>query len=292
MKKLITIMALAVIGTSPTHAEHYSDFAWTSDKDNNRCLLHRLYGNSYGWRNEHMTFFYMCGSQNDIWCCDQNMTNNRHKQIRFHGDMIQIFKQTSHGPSYRSEYFFCCDGKWNQQGRWVFTTVPKFSTTTEKIIELPGGGTCSYTETVDICGNVTPPCTVPDNCPEGTHLRNKECVPLCVGDDMAFESPTSNKCIKCEKSLYRGISEDGTCTQCNSSNQIFDRRATACKKKSEFTQYSGQAFKKCYACSSPSIFRDCVKIFSLPTGSTEFKLDNTYNDVVKDCLIPQDQLPK
>ncbi len=279
MKKLIAITVMLTIAAHAAHAGYINAYTNICDKDGDRCAIHRD-DPDRKWK-KHDNWLLMCGNQNNVWCCDRNVEWYRTKITYTHG---QSAKPTG------TPKMWCCNGAWNKVGRWVIGE--QFSTTTEKTIELPGGGTCSYPETVDICGNVTPPCTVPDNCPEGTIPRNKECVPLCVGDDMAFESPTSNKCIKCEKSLYRGISEDGTCTQCNSSNQIFDRSATACKKKSEFTQYSGQAFKRCYACLSLSIFRDCVKIFSLPTGSTEFKLDNTYNDVVKDCLIPRDQLPK
>ncbi len=280
MKKLIAITVMLTIAAHAAHAGWYQNaYINTCGVDAERCAIHRL-DPDRKWSSS-KNGLYMCGNQNDVWCCDRDVQGYGYKRTFLHGDAVKL-----HG----APKMYCCNGAWNKVGRWVF--AEKFSETTMKTIELPGGGTCNYPETVDICGNVTPPCTVPDpkTCPAGTLYRNKECVPLCIGDDMAFESPTSNKCIKCEKSLYRGRSEDGTCTQCNSSNQIFDRSAAACKKKSEFTQYPGLAFKRCYACSSYNMFNNCVRIFSLPVGSTGFKTDE-YNAVAKDCLIPQDQLP-
>lgn len=182
-------------------------------------------------------YYSYCGKQNPSGSCRGLVrTKSMNYKDYKHGD-----KQYLDGA-----YRICCHGTSSVQGKWVKGTQQK--TYYDKTIDV-GGGTCTYKITHDICDDADTgtPCTVPDTCPSGKILRNKECATLC-SSGQGFQSATSNTCIACS-GTDRGVDTNKICVVCTGGQKW---NGTRCEAPKEETCASGQGKDsngKCVACS-------------------------------------------
>lgn len=170
------------------------------------------------------------------------------------------------------EVYWCCGGKITSSttnlkrkdkvsgtvGKWV--KGENFYITRETKTKNISGGTCTYVEMTDICGNVTSTeqeCKTQGaanvQCPDGQYFRtsSNSCAKLCdIG--YAYESATSNRCVECEETAYQGIVSDtgvyingeavdpthAVCRRCNTATSIFDAATRTCIGKPQLTALS------------------------------------------------------
>lgn len=132
----------------------------------------------------------------------------------------------------------------------------------------------------NICGDevIVTDCTVPDDCPEGTILRNNECVAPC-DEDSVFESEESNRCIKCETTRYQGIDNTFKCIKCDRDVEWWDDKNKECVKKSDYTKISRDAMQQCYMCPNNITFQECVWMLSM---SQEYSVEKQHQ-IKADC---------
>ena len=158
----------------------------------------------------------------------------------------------------------CCNGKLQYHKGDKENEPDKFTETT-RTKTLTGGGTCQ--QTLDVCGNLKEDCdtvTEEGKCPtslngKGDMLwRNGECVEPCV-PPMAFESATSNKCVKCENGELQGINDNNACEHCVAGDEFFVPSQRACVKRSTMIAYSTTVFQKCWKCPmNYNILKACI----------------------------------
>jgi hypothetical protein len=163
----------------------------------------------------------------------------------------------------------------------------KWSTEGEEVTIDVGGGTCSYTQIVNVCGDdESVVCREPelDTCPKGTQVRNGQCVALChlQNGNMGFESPLSNNCVECLTSNYQGIDKDGVCVKCNTTTQFWDVVNRKCIDRSELEErIPSDVMQKCWQCPNNDIFKECVTLF---VQSKDERVEDN-NSIIKDCKI-------
>lgn len=242
MKIRICIAALIAIFLTPAASAKHRHGS------NNACWYETDYGKK---KNGENWAYYYCGAQ--YAKCD-GKTSKGHDKVfwHYHGDSF-TFKSSP------TDTYFCCGGTTSTAGKYVRADKWIVKTETEKV--SVAGGTCNKSIETDACGaqHITE-CTKPDNCDNGTILRNGECVVRCEGDEV-FESTTSNKCIACETTLRQGPSKDHTtCIKCDSATEFFNSETKTCIKKNspDLTKYTKESMQECWRCPH-ELFRKCVE---------------------------------
>lgn len=251
------LIFLCTIQSIPVHAKMYTD----ADKT---CIVNT----------EGRNTFWFCGKHSES-CAGRKMRKRHYRHWMEHGHMAIYAGQISYG--FTDDYlYFCCikedgTGYFKPQPKWIYNKElqdyefndKEFSdyNTTEIVRHDVNGGTCTYSRTVDMCGRPIDdkPCTMPDNCSDGTFLRNNSCTKPCDAGN-AFESATSNNCIACETNQSQGISTDGICTKCNFPNEIFDSKKQQCEPT---VNISKTAMKSCFKCVNNQYFKTCAQLFSM-----------------------------
>ena len=164
------------------------------------------------------------------WCCNGEVTDTR--------ALNEINKKDKVAGT---------PGKWVKGNEWIVSSEIKTKTV--------AGGTCTYTETTDICGHVHTndgdcknPTTASDmmTCPDGQYYRlsSGSCATLCDAG-FAYESRTSNRCVECAETSTQGVAHDGgstnpddladpmhlICRKCNTATQLFNPSTRQCVEK-------------------------------------------------------------
>ena len=243
MKRCLVFILFAMITTVVNAA------AWFIH-DNEGCALYSRF--------LHKDSYYFCGAQ-DLKC-----HGDWAEDVEIEGGFINWYK---HGDfailGDNNEKYWCCNGSVTSdtsaitknksgnkpsgvQGKWVKSTDGQDFSTSTILTKSVGGGTCNYTETRDICGNVKTTesqCAeqTRDNvsCPSGQYYRasSKSCASLC-GSGYAYESATSNVCVECAETATQGIidptatGENQICRKCNAATQLFNPSSRTCVSKS------------------------------------------------------------
>ncbi len=222
LRKIFLVVICAVLATNTAMA------ITTGYKD--ECFRTK---DGSGAKNVH---YWNCGKQSADSCRGLVRTKSMKKHDYYHGNSLTLEGVT----------YICCHGSTSVQGKWIKGTQQK--TYYDKTIDV-GGGTCTYKITHDICDDADTgtPCTVPDTCPSGKILRNKECATLC-SSGQGFQSATSNTCIACS-GTDRGVDTNKICVVCTGGQKW---NGTRCEAPKEETCSSGQgkdSSGKCVACS-------------------------------------------
>ena len=233
--------------------------------------------------------FWFCGKHTRL--CGTHLWQLHHRTNELkHGDKMR-FRPGYSNPVRDDKTNFCCvndDGTgrfvsqpyYTENGTYNTKDFDDYNTTSIVVNVLPGGGTCRYVRTVDMCGRVVQgvPCAVPDTCSADRFLRNGACVKPCE-TGTAFESEKSNNCIACETNATQGVGPDGICIKCNTPHELFNRAEQKCKST---TMLSKSAMQKCFRCANNEFFKQCVQKLSAP----ETPADNeTWKSVKENCFL-------
>lgn len=265
MKKIIIFALSIILSQWSAYAEPKNGFG-----DSLECYL-ETDGTDSAW---------FCGKHDRK--CKQKLKNKHNVYPLTHGDFF------SHG----SVKAWCCDGTLTETGYFV---EQENWTTSETITVQLTNGTCTYQKITNACGKIESdePCTEPTNCTGNTIKRNGACIAPCGANDgnMAYESATSNKCIKCPTNASQGIiNNDGKnpiCTKCNSTTEIWDVDTKQCISRAEvakkYHQISSATMKKCWQCPNNEFFKSCTIILSLPDA--EQKKEKDYKTTMTECQI-------
>lgn len=203
--------------------------------------------------------YYFCGSHS--FTCD----NDPVEQSEIKNNHVHWY-DSKDSETFGSVRYWCCDGKVTDTrklntidkkdkvagtpGRWVEGT--DWIVNTEIKTKTVAGGTCTYTETKDICGYThtnDADCKNPEKaadmveCPDGQYYRvsSGSCVTLCESG-YVFESKTSNRCVECSETSTQGIAHDDNstdsddladpmhriCRKCNATTQLFNPTTRTC----------------------------------------------------------------
>ena len=125
-----------------------------------------------------------------FWFCGKTTTKCGNNSW-FGQDTVYTLEDGKSFPWANTEYY-CCGGDATKAGTFKIYQAP-----TEKDEKYSvGGGTCTRTIKVDVCGktSVVKPCSVPTECPSGKVVHNKKCVLKCPSGQH-FEGDTSDKCV-------------------------------------------------------------------------------------------------
>ena len=208
-------------------------------------------------------YYYFCGAHESK--CNGDWAENTELKNGFvewytHGQSVML----------NGVLYWCCGGEITSDtkkierkgkpsgtvGRWV--AAPDF------YLQMPetktkafAGGTCSYSEAVDVCNgkqSTEDDCAAQAEqkvtCPDGTFYRasSGSCTKSCE-PGYAYESEKSNRCIECRENAHQGIvSDDGTtslamhpahkiCRQCDASS-FFNPTTKQCIPKANLTALS------------------------------------------------------
>lgn len=257
---------------------------------NNHCWIETSYGSKS--TGDTWAYHYCGGSNNYIdsirKCAGYSTLGHDLMVTNYHGDSF-TFK-------YKNETYWCCGGTKDKEGTYM--PGEKWFVKEETVKVPVAGGTCNQLVQTDICGEVhVTECTKPDNCDDGTVLRNNECVATCGGDEV-FESTTSNKCIKCKITAFQGPSTDHTaCISCDRYTEFYNREDKKCVKRSklELTEYSKEAMKECWRCPR-QLFKICVQAVTSAdtagkTGSSRLSAIESFvttenpKNITKQCYL-------
>ncbi len=206
--------------------------------------------------------YYFCGAHEPK--CNNDWAENSEIEKTVH------YLENGEVAVLKGEKYWCCGGKVTKKptkkkdtvtgvkGSWV--KGDSFYISRETKTKNISGGTCTYVETTDICGNVTSTeqecktqAAANVQCPDGQYFRtsSNSCAKLCdVG--YAYESATSNRCVECEETAYQGIVSDtgvyingeavdpthAVCRRCNTAASIFDAATRTCIGKPQLTTLS------------------------------------------------------
>ena len=251
MKKYLIFVLLAVILAPCTM---YAQ-TWHVEADTGCALLTRFLNKDE---------YYFCGAR-EMKCAGDWAETSEIKNGHIH------WYNQKDSETFNNELYWCCDGKvtesatalnakkkkenvagtpgkWVKGSTWIVDTQVK-----EKTV---AGGTCTYTETTDICGNVHTndmDCKNPEiaadmmTCPDGQYYRTStgSCASLC-NPGYAYESRTSNRCVECSETATQGVAHDGgstnpddltdpmhqICRKCNVTTQLFNPSTRLCVEKS------------------------------------------------------------
>lgn len=222
---------------------------------------------------------WFCGKHNRK--CKQEMKNKHNVYPLVHGEKF----------SYGSVTAWCCDGTLTETG--YFVEASKWETSETITVQLANGGTCTYVQTTNACGEISgEPCTEPTNCTAPYIKRNGVCIEPCGATDgnMAYESKTSNTCIECPTNASQGIgtiANEKICVKCNSTTEVWDAKAKKCVSRAEmakkYHQISSATMKRCWQCPNNEAFKTCAIILSLPDADQ--KKHPQYTTTMKNCKI-------
>lgn len=216
--------------------------------------------------------FWYCGYHNES---DKKATKCGGTWLNFNDERIFLYHGESfeYDPWYKTGSggkYWCCTGTKTTAGYFVKngSWIIKKGTVT---VELENG-TCTYEKTVNACGEETStPCTEPTTCAKGYIDRNNECIQPCE-DGQVFESPTSNKCIPCETTMYQGVKNDTDgqyCLKCDQHTEFFDKKKKQCVNKDNgYKKISKDIMKQCGLCPNSTIFKGCIECLSSDNYAT------------------------
>ncbi len=223
---------------------------------NSECWYDRKYNKHWG--------YWFCGAQ--AASCNKHKCKGHDTCFwQYHGDSF----------SYGGQKYWCCGGTKEAEGKYFAGQWIKEQKTEKKQLT---NGTCNVLIKTNICGETKKvDCDTPDTCESGYRLRNKECVAPC-GEDEVYESSTSNKCIKCETTVYQGIVQRGTengCLKCDKDSEFFDKVNKVCVKKASLTSYTIPEMKSCWRCPQ-SYVKYCIEamVAAVKTGRSGEALKN------------------
>ena len=268
MKKILLSVAVATLFAANAYADFLQDSA-------NGCYVDTKGTNT----------FWFCGKAPEK-CSDKKVKGFHKKNYLYNGDYFD-----RNGTRY-----WCCGGSATAHGRFTTTSTSTPWSTSETATKSTAAGTCTYVKTTNVCGDVTGDCSVASDgsnaasestlsdaqsCELQNKLwRNNVCVEYCVAPK-AFASTSSNSCIDCETTNFQGISGD-VCVKCDPGSQLFDKTSRRCVDKSYWPKYSRSAMETCYACTSNTLFQECVKLFSNRTNTMP------ENEILTGCKINSD----
>lgn len=195
-------------------------------------------------------WFWYCGSQTKNCAGTKPCCSNKEFWL-YHGDHFNWEKRGGQGN------YWCCHG--TGSGAGTFKQGANWIVKTDIIKETLPEGTCSWKQKTNICGDVDNPndkCTeATEDCVQGYVSHNGKCVKACE-DGYAFESKTSNTCVKCEVSRSQGIVKD-VCIKCGGT-QFFSATKEKCVDFSEMVQISSLAHSECWLCPTPGSLYHCM----------------------------------
>jgi len=255
MHKCIPILIIvAIIASSSAVAQDFRHGG------SNECYYITGYGKKSTGNN---WAYYYCGGMSNK--CNGKKSKGHDLVVRQnHGEKF----------TYAGKTYWCCDGKSDSVGKYVQASAWFDSSKTVIEIKQVTGGTCEVKTETDVCGGTHKiDCDTPGTCNAGYVMRNKVCAEICP-DGSAFESDTSNKCIKCETTNYQGIkpisSEDNVCIKCDKDTEFFNKETKACIKKSTLSkQITNTMMKKCWRCPDNDTFAKCIDIMQKSSPSTD-----------------------
>lgn len=243
MKKILYIVCCCLL-SAPVLASY-----WKMGSSG-ACIVH---ANASG---AHDVFYY-CGKQ-DKNCAGNNDASYDSRHWQEYGEGVDT------GNSYGK--LWCCNGlyvraKDGYEDKFIIKEESKTISFQDQ------NGKCTYVVKTDVCGKVIDePCKEPTPCEAGEIRREKtgDCVKPCT-DGYAFESETSNNCIKCDTTTFSGIVFQGNngdnsfCRICDKNTKFFDKNSGECKEKDQFTKYSSERMAKCFMCSDDN-FKSCLDL--------------------------------
>ena len=215
--------------------------------------------------------FHFCGKSQDE-CAGKKVRKYSEQHTHLHGGG---FVSEVDG----NRKFYCCNPNNADKGRFVegkSWLVGAMYTEAKQLAD----GTCNVAKRLNICGDavVVTDCSEPDDCPDGTILRNNECVVPC-DEGSVFESEESNRCIQCETTRYQGIDNTFKCIKCDRDVEWWDDKNKECVKKSDYTKISRDAMQQCYMCPNNITFQECVWMLSM---SQEYSVEKQHQ-IKADC---------
>ena len=240
--------------------------------DDNRCFVDNAKYHTKEYNNTDYNdrdIFWYCGKQKTEKCATVSRWKKDITHQRYHGGQFEWNENGGLGT------YWCCDGTSSKQGKFI--QAPSFYTIEDTIEMLPDGGKCRWQKKISICDNTVinenEKCTkATEDCPDGYISRNGVCAKVCA-DGYAFESTSSNTCVRCNDATWKGII-DGVCKVCNSS-QFFSERDGGCVDKTKKIKVSVYAHDQCWKCDTPSALNECLKAVSL--GKTNTNSDDWKN---------------
>lgn len=247
---------------------HASAMAFQGFGDNRSCYF----------EDHKLDSYWYCGAQENR-CAGRKMGKKHNRSYQLHGDSF----------TYDGKKYYCCNGTPTQVGRYEDAHNNKdwLKTNESVTIELDGGGKCTYTKKVNVCGEEeSTPCNKPTNCEDGKILRNGTCTHPCPSDSeiTAYESSTSNTCVQCPTTLYQGIKKssnsntDALCIKCDPTLQFWDSENKTCISKSSLPKATREALKKCWRCDQDYV-AECIRAFSVNSGSAPSEEIKSHCDI-------------
>lgn len=241
-----------------------------------------------------MECFLDTKGNNSYWYCGGGQTSCAKNKMNKNDNRTYYSNGQAHSFGDPKKNYVCCNATESSPG--VFKEIKNDSTmgitwknfhdgniayyTKTVVVNLPGGGKCTYSAKIDGCGReITSPCTEPTNCTDGYVLRNGVCVEPC-SDGLDWESLTSNKCVECPTTMYQGsvnTEQTSYCLKCDQDNQFFDKQNDKCIDKKDMNQVGRQTMAKCFMCNNNEDFKECVKCVDTETCSTDIKTSCSLN---------------
>ena len=184
------------------------------------------------------------------------------------GDEIKKLKhlETFKFATFPFESYCCCVT--SDQNKFVKATAHGCYTDSyedaEQIVkDLGNGQTCIKRIRRTVCGtDEIIDCNASDETCRPDRYRNGACAPICIGENMAYESQTSNTCISCPATAYQGPikEQDGVyyCKTCDAATEFYDPSTKACVSKSGMTAISTQTMEKCWRCPTDADRKACM----------------------------------
>lgn len=220
--------------------------------------------------------FWFCGElENET--CDDGRNHRKTRNLHYNKGTVHKYTQDGKMQHFLDANYYCCakngydeNGnpvtKYSGKGNGQFIPANGWTDHTNQVTKtFPGGGKCTWTQKINVCGMVDNPedenvfCSKPNDCDIGLVLRNDVCIALCdESANMAFASKTSNTCISCEPTKTQGI-VDHTCIKCDERTDVFDIEKNGCVKKTSKILAQTTFFDKCWLCYTPEDLRKCLK---------------------------------
>lgn len=295
MRKILCFTIIAILATSGTvFAKSWGtgNFLMGDDK---ACFV-----DTYG-----KNAFWFCGNQRS-WCKSRDANSTHYQKTLFADEVLtlsilQAGESDITSDSELGDKYICCKGNASTKGEFV----------ANKNVEIEknlgeGKGSCKQIYNAcydanadDNSSHLLTDCNTPsgDSCPDGKKLRNSECVQNDVstqcGDESAYESAASNKCIPCVKETYRGISSSEVCITCDKTTEFYSDTRKECRNIEDApNKYSAEIMKQCWKCSSAdTIFKNCMDAYKngYPATGQTYKGTAAVNEYIKDNNCVKDQ---
>ena len=197
--------------------------------------------------------YYFCGQQDTVCYNDKAERSEVNQTTHWYYNKQSAMLDGSK--------YYCCGGTTSKAGTFVKADNWIDKEKTKRVDKKVAGGTCTYYLRYNVCDPTThdtdesdPECTTATGtCDDGYTSRNGRCAKIC-DDGYAFESETSNTCVKCDNADIK----QGICQPCEA-GQIRNKTTLNCVSINDYEQVTTTAHDTCWMCITPAIMLDCLK---------------------------------